>query len=134
MSGAALRADGPRLCRDIGVALPAVDCVRIHLDSLISRPGSWQLCVRAWPRWPDCSRAVRPGKDPLSVRAEDDRGGSYLGIGLPGGVEAAEGPVMEPEEVALQFVPRLDPLARAVKLTFQGAHQEITVDLQIGTT
>jgi len=134
MSGAAPRADGPRLCRDIGVALPAVDGVRIHLDSLISRPGGWKLYVRARPRWRDYSRAIRPGTGPLSVRAEDDRSGSYLGIGLPSGGEPAEERVMEPEEVAVQFVPRLDPLARALKLTFQGAHEEITVDLQIATT
>jgi hypothetical protein len=133
-SGAAQRADGPRLCRDIGVALPAVDGVRIHLDGLISRPGSWQLSGRAWPRWQDGSRATGPGTDPLSVRAEDDRGGSYLGIGFPGSGEPAEGPLTEPQEVALQFTSRLDPLARALKLTFRGAHEEITVDLQIGTT
>jgi hypothetical protein len=37
-------------------------------------------------------------------------------------------------QLALQFLPRLDPLVRALKLTFQGAHEEITVDLEIGTT
>jgi hypothetical protein len=34
----------------------------------------------------------------------------------------------------MEFLPRLDPLARAIKLTFQGAHEEITVDLEIRTT
>jgi hypothetical protein len=38
------------------------------------------------------------------------------------------------EELAREFLPRLDPLAHAIKLTFQGAHEEITVDLEIGTT
>jgi hypothetical protein len=41
---------------------------------------------------------------------------------------------MGQEELALQFLPRLDPLARALKLTFQGAREEITADLQIQAT
>lgn len=69
------------------------------------------------------------------MHAQDDRGGSYLGsyarnTGLP----TEEELTMGREELALQFLPRLDPLAHAVKLTFQGAHEEITVDLEIGTT
>jgi hypothetical protein len=73
------------------------------------------------------------------VHAQDDRGGSYLdsyarNTGLPTEEELAEERAMEREELALQFLPRLDPLAHAVKLTFQGAHEEITVDLEIGTT
>jgi hypothetical protein len=139
MPGAAARADGPRLCRDLGVALPAVDDVSIHLDSLVSLPSSWQLYLRARPRWRDYSRAGRRGKDPVSVHAEDDRGGSYLGsyarnIGLPSDEELAGERPKEQQEVVLQFLPRLDPLARALKLTFQAAHEQITVDLEIGTT
>lgn len=38
------------------------------------------------------------------------------------------------EELALQFLPRLDPLAHALKLAFLGAHEEIAVDLEIRTT
>jgi hypothetical protein len=41
---------------------------------------------------------------------------------------------MEREELALQFLPRLDPLAQALKLTFRGAHEEITVELEIAAT
>jgi hypothetical protein len=139
MPGAAQWSDGPRLYRDIGVALPAVDGVSIHLDNLISLPGSWQLYLRARPRWQNYSRAGQREKDPVSVHAEDDRGGSYLGsyarnTGLPSEEELAEERAMEREELALQFLPRLDPLARALKLTFHGAHEEITVDLEIGTT
>jgi hypothetical protein len=48
--------------------------------------------------------------------------------------EVAEERLKEQEKVALRFLPRLDPLARALKLTFQGAHEQITVDLEIGTT
>jgi hypothetical protein len=139
MPGAAPRADGPRLYRDIGVSLPAIDGVSIQLDSLISRPASWQLYLRARPRWRNYSRAGQRGEAPVSVYAEDDRGGSYLGrygrnTGLPSEEELAEERVMAQEESALQFLPRLDPLARTLKLTFQGAHEEITVDLDIGTT
>ena len=139
MPGAAPRADGPQLYRDIGVAVPAVGGVSIHLDSLISLPGSWQLYLRARLRWRNDSRAGQRSKDPVSVHAEDDRGGSYLGsyarnTGLPSEEELAEERVMGGEELALQFLPRLDPLARALQLTFQGAHEEITVDLEIGTT
>jgi hypothetical protein len=138
MPGAAPRADGPRLYRDIGVALPAVDGVSIHLDSLISLPGSWQLYLRARPRWRNYRRAGQHEKDPVSVHAEDDRGGSYRGsyaknTGLPSEGDLAEEPIMEREELALQFLPRLDPLARSLKLTFQGASEEIAVDLEIGT-
>lgn len=139
MPGAAPPADGPRLYRDIGVALPAVDGVSIHLDSLISLPGSWLLYLRAWPRWRNDSQAGQRGTDLVSVHAEDDYGGSYLGsyarnTGLPSEEELAEERLLDREELALQFLPRLDPLARAVKLTFQGAHEEVTVDLEIGTT
>jgi hypothetical protein len=53
---------------------------------------------------------------------------------VPREEELAEERVMAQEEPALQFLPRLDPLAGTLKLTFQGAHEEITVDLEIGTT
>jgi hypothetical protein len=137
--GAAPQGDGPRLYRDIGVALPPVDGVSIHLDSLISLPGSWQLYLRARPRWRNYSQAGPRGKDPVSVLAEDDRGGSYLGsharnTGLPSEEELAEERLKEQEEVALQLLPRLDPLARALELTFQGVHEQVTVSLEIGTT
>ena len=139
MPGAAPRADGPPLYRDIGVALPPVDGVSTHLDSLISLPGSWQLYLRAQPRWRNYSQAEERGKDPVLVHAEDDRGGSYLGgyarsTGVRTDEELAEERAMEREELALQFKPSLDPLARALKLTFQGAHEEIAVHLEIGTT
>ena len=139
LPGAAPQADGPPLYRDIGIALPALDGVRIHLDSLISLPGSWQLYLRARPRWRNDSRAGQRREDSVSVHAKDDRGGIYLGsyarnTALPREEELAEERLMKREELALQFLPRLDPLAHALKLTFQGAHEEITADLEIGTT
>ena len=139
MPGAAPRTDGPPHYWDIGVAVPPVDGVSTHLDSLISLPGSWQLYLRAQPRWRNYSQAGERGQDPVSVHAEDDRGGSYLGgyarnTGVRTDEELTEERAIGREEFALQFKPRLDPLARALTLTFQGAHQEIAVHLEIGTT
>jgi hypothetical protein len=139
MAGAAIRADGPRFHCDLGAALPAVDGVSIQLDSLISLPGSWQLYLRARPRWRGYDRAGQRAKDPVLVQAEDDRGGSYLGsyarnTTYPSDEELAEEPVPQRQDIALQFLPRLDPLARALKLSFQGAHREITVELEIAAT
>jgi hypothetical protein len=135
MPDAAPRADGPQLYRDIGVALPAVGGVSIDLDSLVSLPGSWQLYLRARPRWRNYGRAGQREKDPVWVHAEDDRGGSYLGSYVRNtGLLNEEERAAEQEELALQFLPRLDPLARALELTFQGAHEEITVDLEIAAT
>lgn len=138
MPGAAPQADGPRFYRDIGVALPPIDGVSIHLDSLISLPSSWLLYLRATPRWRKHGPASRFEEDPVAVHAEDDRGGSYPGsyarnTHVHTAEELAEERVML-EEPALEFLPRLDPLARALKLTFRGADEEITVELEIGTT
>jgi hypothetical protein len=137
--GEAPRPDGPRLYRDVGITLPAVDGVSIHLDSLISLPGSWQLYLRARPQWRNHSQAGQRGRDLVSVHAADDRGGSYLGsharnTGVFSQEELAEERPMGRDELALQFLPCLDPYAHALKLTFQGAREEITVDLEIGVT
>jgi hypothetical protein len=140
MPGQAPRADGPRLCRDVGVALPALDGVSIQLDSLISLPASWHLYLRATPRWRNYNQAGQSERE-VSVHAADDRGGSYQGsyagntkvvTAYATEEEYAAEWAREPEELALQFLPRLDPLARALKLTFQGAGEEITVALEIG--
>jgi hypothetical protein len=137
--GATPRVDGPQFCRDIGVALPAIGGVGIHVDSLISLPGGWLLYLRARPRWRSSGHDGERAKDPVSVHAEDDRAGSYLSsyarnIGVPTAEELAEERTMGREELALQFLPRLDPLARALKLTFRGAHEEITIDMEIEAT
>ena len=157
MPGAMLRAGGPQFYRDIGVALPVVDGVSIRLDSLISLPGSWLLYLCATPRWRTYGPAGRFPEDPVpvhaeddrvSVHAEDDRGGSYVGSYarnrrvltpeetalLNGPEETARESFPARAEPVLELLPHLDPLARAVKLTFQGAREEITVDLEIGTT
>jgi hypothetical protein len=35
------------------------------------------------------------------------------------------------EELALRFLPRLDPLAHALTLTFRGTNEEVLVDLRL---
>ncbi len=139
MPGAVPRAGGPQFYRDIGVALPAVDGVSIRLDTLISLPGSWLLYLCARPQWWNSGPAGRLAEDPFSVRGEDDRGGSYVGSYARNTLvltpeETARESGGERVEFALEFLPSLDPLARAIKLTFQGADEEITADLEIGTT
>ena len=91
--------------------------------------------TRATPRWRGYGQDGQRGKDPVSAHAEDDRGGSYLGSYARNTqvVTTAEERVTR-EELALQFLPRLDPLARALKLTFQGTHEELVVDIELWTT
>ena len=61
----------------------------------------------------------------MDISAEDDRGYSYLykfdgGSGRNGY-----------EELSLQFRPRLDPLARRLRLTCTGSTEQIAVDLDL---
>jgi len=123
MLDAARRADGPRHHLDIGAALPPIDGVAVQLDSLISWPDSWQLYLRAVPGWWSHSADGHRRWSPVSVHAEDDRGGTY--VSTFGGSTTHR----DHEELALRFLPRLDPLARALKLTCRGASQEVAVDL-----
>lgn len=123
MLDAAQRADGPRHHLDIGAALPAIDGVIVQVDSLISRPGSWQLYLRATPGWRNYTEDGRRRWSPVSVHAKDDRGGTY--VHSLGGSTGHRGH----EERTLQFLPRLDPLAHALTLTFRGTGEEIPVDL-----
>ncbi len=122
---AARRADGPRRHLDLGTALPPVDGVAVQLDCLISMPGSWRLYLRAMPGRRDSGEDGR-WRDMLSVHADDDLGGAYL--------SNLGGPAAWPrdgDEFGLRFLPRLNPLARALKLTFRGASEELAVDLSL---
>ena len=112
----------------------------IHLDSLIFLPSSWLLYLRATPRWRNYNQAGQRERE-VSVHAADDRGCRYQGsyardtrvfTAYATEEEYAAEWAMGPEELALKFLPCLDPLARALKLTFRGAREEITVDLEIG--
>ena len=139
--GVAPQADGPRRHLDIGAALPPVDGVTVRVDSLISWPGSWRLYLRAAPQWWEFRENGCGMRPAVTVHAEDDRGGTYLatpdgstrypGGEEPGHDEESHEEGVTHEELALRFLPRLDPLARALTLTFQGASEEVLVDLRL---
>ncbi|MDQ2875244.1 MAG: hypothetical protein M3Y33_10780 [Actinomycetota bacterium] len=124
MLDAAHRTDGPRHHLDIGAALPPLDGIVATLDSLSSGPGAWRAYLRAVPGWWSYSEDRRRKWPPVSVHAEDDVGGSYLSIF--GGSNSHD----DCEELTLNFLPRLNPLARALKLTF-GAGGEVEVDVDL---
>ena len=127
MLAAAGRGDGPPHHLDIGVALPPIDGVTVQVDSLFSGPGSWRLYLRAMPGWWKYSEDRRRKWSPVSVHAEDDRGGTYVSD-YGGGTGHRDH-----EELALRFRPRLDPLAQALKLTLRGASEEVPVTLGLKT-
>src|ERR1700677_485717 len=130
MIAAARRSDGPPLQLDIAAALPVVNDTAVQVDTLISQPGSWRVYLRASPPW------LRRGHDPpsfrpvMTVHAEDDRGGSYLAG--PAG-ERHHYPIgaagQDAVEVVIKLWPRLDPLARALTLTFEGPSEQVTLDV-----
>ena len=123
MLDAAQRADGPRRHLDICAALPPIDGVAVQVDILISMSDGWRLYLRATPGWRNYGEDSHRMWSPVSVHAEDDRAGTYLStFGGSTGHRANE-------ELALRFLPRLDPLARALKLTCRGASEEVVVDL-----
>ena len=103
--------------------MPPIDGVAVQVDSLISWPGSWRLYLRAAPGWWSYSQDGHSKRNPDSVYAEDDRGGTYVS-GFGGSTSHRDH-----EELALRFLPRLNPLACALKLTCRGASQEVIVDL-----
>lgn len=112
MIDAADHSDGASRHLDVFVALPQVDDTVVQVDSLISKPGTWRLYLRAEPGWWSYS-ADRNRKWPvLSVAAEDDLGGMYVSQ-FDGSRSRGNH-----EELTLRFLPRLNPLARALTLTF----------------
>ena len=136
MLSGARRAEGPRRQLDIGAALPPIDGMVVLADSLISGSGGWRLYMRVTPGWwsygEDNRRRAR-----VSLCARDDRGGMYLS-NLDGSTghrdldEPADEERVGHEVLALRFLPRLDPDARALTLTFRGVDEEIAVDLRFG--
>ena len=123
MLAAAERRDGPRYHLDLGAALPPVDGVTVLIDSLFSMHDGWRLYLRAAPGWWKYSEDRDRKRAVLSVSPEDDRGGSY--ISTFGGSTGQQ----DHEEVTLRFLPRLDPAARALKLTVRGATEEVPVTI-----
>lgn len=121
MLAAAKRSDGPRYFLDIDASLPPIDGVTVLIDSLFSWADSWQLYLRAMPGWWSYSKDHDHKRAVLSISAEDDRGGSY--ISTFGGSTGH----CDHEEITLQFLPRLNPAARGIKLTVHGATGEVPV-------
>lgn len=112
--GAADRTDGAARHLDLSVTFPQVDDTVMRVDSLVSEPGFWQVYLRAEPAWFTYSADRLRKWAVMSVAAKDDQGGTYLSLF---GGSHSDGNY---EELALKFMPRLDPLARALTLTFRG--------------
>jgi hypothetical protein len=125
MLDAAGRSDGPDCQLNIAAALPPLYGVAIQLDSLVSRPAGWQLHLRARPGWFIYSEDRMRKWDPASVNAEDDLGGGY--------VSSFGGSTGRPdqEELVLQFLPRVNPLARRLTLRFRAAGEQVTVAVDL---
>jgi len=122
---AAGRSDGPACHLDIAAALPPIHGVVVQVDSLASRPGGWKLYLRARPGWFIYSDDRMQAWDPASVHAEDDLGGGY--VSSFGGSTGHPGQ----EELALNFLPPLDPRARRLTLTFRAAGDQVSVAVDL---
>jgi hypothetical protein len=125
MINAANRTDGAQQHLDISAALPPVDDIAVRIDSLVSEPGSWSVYLRAEPGWWTYSADRRRKRAVMSVHAEDDLGGMYLS---QFGGSTGHG---DHEELTLKFLPRLNPLARALTLTFSGTGEQVTLELRL---
>ena len=124
MIDAADRSDGASRHLDLFVSLPQVDDTVVRVDSLISEPGTWRVYLRAEPGWWSYSADRNRQWPVVSVAAEDDLGGMYLSQ-----FDGSRGRG-DHEELTLRFLPRLNPLARALTLTFRGSEQ-VTLELQL---
>jgi hypothetical protein len=125
MLDGAQQADGLRRHLDIPATLPSVNGTAVQLGTLVSEPGSWHIYLRARPGWWTFSQDHRRKWEAVSAHAEDDLGGMYLSS-FDGSTGRAGY-----QELALRFRPRIDPRARARKLTFSGASEEVTVDFRL---
>ena len=125
MLNAAQRTDGPRHHLDITAALPPVDGTAVQLDSLISEPAIWRVYLRARPGWWTHGEDHHHRWAAMSVHAEDNLGGRYLST-FDGSTGHGDH-----DELALRFRPRLDPLARSLKLTFTGGDDQVAVQVRL---
>jgi hypothetical protein len=125
MLDAAQRTDGPRYHLDIGVALPPTGNTAVHVDCLVSEPGSWRVHLQARPGWWIHSEDQQRQWEALSVDAEDNLGGRYQSHN-EGGTSRGDH-----TEFALGFRPRLDPLASELKLTFTGTGEQATAEINL---
>lgn len=112
--------DGRRFHLDARIYLPPLDGVVLRLDSVISEPNMWWVYIRPEPSLgPEDSDVTPWPEQSLFAEAQDDLGGTYVSMFGRG----------SREELALRFLPRLNPLAQGVKLTFRLSSQEVSVDL-----
>ena len=125
MIDAADRSDWASRHLDLFVTLPQVDDTVVRVDSLVSEPGTWRVYLRAEPGWWNYSPDRNHKWPVLSVAAEDDLGGMYLSQ-----FDGSRGRG-DHEELTLRFLPRLNPLARALTLTFSTANEQVTLKLQL---
>jgi hypothetical protein len=121
------QADGPLLHLDLTAAVPRLGDLQVQLDHLVSASDSWRLYLRAKPTWWGYSTDGHRKWELLSVRADDDQGGRY--VPAFGGSSAERGH----EELVLNFIPRIDPLARRLRLTFSGETEEAAAELDIAS-
>jgi hypothetical protein len=122
---AADRTDGASQHLDLSVTFPQVDDTVVRIDSLVSEPETWRVYLRAEPGWWIYSTDRQRKWHVMSVTAEDDLGGMYLSE-----FDGSRGH-RDHEELTLRFLPRLNPLARALTLTFSGAGEQVTLELQL---
>jgi hypothetical protein len=119
------RQGGPTPSLDLGTDLPIVDDTAVRLDCLVSEPESWSVYLRAAPGWWTYSEDRHRKWAAMSLEAEDDLGGRYLSTF---GGSTGHG---DYEEVILRLLPRLDPLARTLKLIFSGAGERVVIEFQL---
>jgi hypothetical protein len=120
-------ADGPQRHLDLAAAVPELGDLRVQLDHLASGPDSWRLYLRAKPTWWGYSEDGHRKWELASVRADDDLGGRYVpNFGGSSGER-------DYEDLKLEFVPRIDPLARRLNLTFGTDDAEAVMDLHLAS-
>lgn len=117
--------DGARYHLDISAALPVIDGTAVRVHSVISEPESWRVYLRAEPGWWIYSADRNRKRAVMLVHAEDDRGGTYLSE-FGGGSGNADH-----EELIVKLLPRLNPLARRLTLTFSGTGEGEQAALEI---
>ena len=117
--------DGAQQHLDIAAALPEVDGIWVLVDSLVSEPETWKLYLRTERGWWTYSTDRNRRWAAMAVHAQDDLGGIYLSQ-FNG--SSSHG---DHEELTLRFLPRLNPLARTLTLTFRRAAEQVTIELRL---
>jgi hypothetical protein len=125
MIDVANRTDGQRQHLDISAALRPFNGVAVRVDSLVSERRSWHVFLRAEPGWWTYSADRHRKRAVTSVHAEDNLGGIYLSQ-FGGSTDRGD-----LEELTLKFLPRLNPLARALTLTFSGTPEQVTLEFRL---